>query len=291
MGKKKNDGSREKVPEWFLPPKETRKSASKCDEEDEYEHETYEYKTEKSIFGGEKIVVPDNQKVNNKFPLPPKFVVGILTGRSYTGKSYLVLSLLPNFDNLSHVMYCSKVVGNKVTSGVKTWCKHHGIAFGFASDPFKGAEIIEKFTNQKPDNKSGVIIFDDYSSGNVQNRNDPYNQIINQSGQILRNLGWNMISLCQCYSGHSMLFRNNVNFMVTFNMSGTNSVRMASQNWGCLTGKPPEAFNTLYSKMKKDIHSYILSTPDYTYLYLPSQFGEKLEQVDIDLESSDDEEI
>lgn len=242
-------------------------------------------KMSKSVWGGQRIDVPYFKDVKNEYPLPDGPILGVIVGSSGTGKTTLLLSLIPCIGNLSQIVVASKVIGNPSNIAIEAYCQHRGLKYAFGSEPEEVIENIESMIKTKKDGTYCLVIFDDWSNANIQSRSDPYNQVMIKTGQILRNYDCHSICISQSYTGIPTLLRNNARFIVTFKMSSRISINFARADWCHLTGHSEEVFNQLYKRLGGDRHSYLLSTEKKVYIYEPN-VDDQLHEVEI----HDDEE-
>ncbi len=226
---------------------------------------------EPDIFGGQRIAVKHGHEVENKAPLPNGHVLGCIVGASGTGKSTIVCSLIPKFGHLTQVMVFSKVIGNAVYDAVEQYCDSQGIQYGFASDPEEGAELIERFIEQKGPEDYSLTIFDDFSRGNSQSREEPHNRLQNTVFQVLRNYRNHALVISQSYTGVPTLVRNNTVLQILFRMRGEPSTRSAATDFENMTGIPAEVFRQLYAFVQKEPHGFLMCNARDIFLYLPEQ--------------------
>lgn len=249
----------------------------------------FEYSLGQSVWGGDRIDIPETPKVPNKFPLPQSHILGIIVGASGEGKSWVLLSLIPCMANLSQVCVCSLIIGNPVYMALESYCNDKGIKYSFASEPEEAKAMIEANINEKEPGTWAVNIFDDFNTGS-NTRTNPFNQTQNMSYMMLRNYNCHSICLTQSYTNVSTLARNNANLLVCFRMKEKYSIWSISRDFSNLTGKSDEQFLKLYKQITLVKHSYIMVSEDKTYVYMPDK-TQGLELVDWGDEAAEEEEF
>lgn len=274
---------REKPEAWFDAPTDKRTSR------DDGEEQLPPLKMSKSIWGGDLIEVPMLEAVKNKYPLSDGPILGTITGQSGTGKSRMLLSLIPCVGKLTQLIVCTKVVGNPVNLAVKAYCKAKKIEYGFGTDPQSAMDTIEKFIAKKKQDTYCLVVFDDFNNGNNTSRTDPYMYVMNTTSSLLRNYGVHSISITQMYTGHSNILRNNCRFMINFKMLAGPSTKAVAKDWATMTNYPPEAYLEIYRKVTKSQHGYLFSTDQHIHMYSPNVFGEVFKEIEIDLPDSDED--
>lgn len=232
----------------------------------------------KSTWGGKRLLIEEHAPVKNKFPLPDGNVMGLITGYAGSGKSYILLSLITQFGNLSQIIVLSKIVGNPIYTAIEGWCQQNKIQYGFASEPNSGAKLIEDMIVQKPMDTWSLIIFDDFNEGSSHSRDNKYNKVQIMSYQMLRNFNCHFITITQAYTGVNTLVRNNVNLLILFGMRQRHAIDAAAIDFENLTGKTNDEFREVYKMVLKEKHAYVLARVDGVYIYLPSH-GEQLTEV------------
>lgn len=236
------------------------------------------YKLEKSSFGGSRIVIPKKEKVKNKFPLPDDHVMGCIVGASGSGKTYILLSIIPLITKLKYLIICSKIIGNQVYEGINSYCNDNNIEYKFSNEVEEASDEIEKVINKKKSNEYFLIIFDDFCPSNSYSRSEPHTRLVIQTYQMLRNFKCHAITITQSYTGVPTLVRNNLNLLIVFKMNQTNSINRCALDFSNMTGRTDKEFYELYKEILKEKYSYILINDVSIYLYKPSN-GEILNEV------------
>lgn len=273
--------------EIFKEPEDNR--LKKTQPKEEEGEQSIPLKMGKSVWGSERIEVPNFDKVKNKFPLPDGHVLGIICGASGSGKSYMLLSVVPQFGKLSQVMIHSLIIGNPVYMAVEAYCKDRGIKYGFSSNPEDSKNMIEEFISEKPDNTWALNVFDDFNQGS-QSRTNPYNQVQIMSYMMLRNYSCHSFCITQNYTNVNTLARNNCNMLITFHTKDKYGIWSCAKDFENLTGRTQDEFMQLYKQILPVKHSYILVSDDKVYIHIPKK-TEGLEEVDFgDSSKTDDNE-
>lgn len=224
----------------------------------EEEHIAYNpVQFEPSVFGVPKIKASEMKPVPNCEPLPQSHVMGVVVGAAGEGKSFVLLSMIPLFQNLSQLIVCSRIIGNGVYDSVRDYCHATNRKYAFCCDVDNAKSTIEKFVEEKPDNTWCLIIFDDFLEGSMS-RDNKYNKFQIQCYQMLRNYSCHMITLAQSYTGIPTLARNNINVLITFRMTNKHSVHSAAADFESLTGQSKESYMALYKRVIEKQHSYIM---------------------------------
>jgi len=238
----------------------------------------FEPQLTQSIFGGDMIVANTPKEIKNKFPLPNGFVGGIICGSSGEGKSYLMLSLISQFNKLSYVIVLTKIHGNPVYTALEGYCQSKGITYAFADNPKDGAAAIEQAINDKPEGTYSLTIFDDFNNGSSHSRDDKYNKLSIMTYQLLRNYQNHTLYITQSYVGVNTLVRNNMSFCVLFRMKSTPAIDRAMIDVSNMTDYSPDEVRDIYNRVLKEKHAYMLTREGKVYIYLPSN-GERLIEI------------
>ena len=224
--------------------------------------------TGKSIFGGERILVEDTVKVKHKSDiLPDGEIIGQIVGASGSGKTRILLSIIPLINNLSHVVVCSKIVGGSVYQAIKRWCDANNINYAFASDPIEGSEVVESMVNEKGDDTWGLIVMDDMTRMSAS-REDIYNKFTSMCFSMLRNYKCHMIMITQNATNIPTLVRTNTSLKICFEMKNVHAIRSFRSDFESATGHPGYVFDELYSAIRNKKHSFILICNDDVYIHI-----------------------
>jgi archaellum biogenesis ATPase FlaH len=224
---------------------------------------------ETSVFGKPKISMPNFTKVENQKPLPDGAIMGLILGQSGTGKSFLLLSLIPLIGQLSQVVICSLIVGNPVYLRIAQWCKANKIDYGFASDPSTARKTIEEMINKKKEDTYCLCIFDDFSQASASKSNE-FNNVMIMTYQLLRNYGCHSITLTQDFTNVPTLCRNNCTFLVAFKAKNKFGLWSMSRDFENMTHYTSDHFMSVYRLVQTSEHGFIMVSEGKVYVYLDS---------------------
>ena len=228
---------------------------------------------------GLRIVLPHDKPVVHKTEyLPNGHLSIIITGSSGSGKSHMLLELLPQIANISQIIIASLVPSNPVYRTIRKWCDEEDIEFYLVNNPDEGRSVIEQAISEKDKGKQGVVCFDDFTQ-QKPSRSDPYNQLVNMTSAMLRNHGYHSIFITQSYTNVPTLYRNNANVRVFFTMNDIHAIRSIKKD--ILVGKSSiseDDFDSLFALIMRQEHAYLMAVNKGAaralYIWLP-QFGEE----------------
>jgi hypothetical protein len=224
---------------------------------------------ETSVFGTPKISMPNFTKVVNQKPLPDGPVMGLILGQTGTGKSFLLLSLIPLFGQLSQVVVCSLIVGNPIYLRIAQWCKANGIDYGFASDPTTARKTIEGMIAKRKEDTYCLCIFDDFSQASAS-KNNEYNNVMIMSYQLLRNYGCHCIAMTQDYTNIPTLCRTNMTFLVAFKAKNKYGIWSMAKDFINMTPYTSDHFMSVFRVIQTSEHGFMLVAEDKVYIYIDS---------------------
>jgi hypothetical protein len=229
---------------------------------------------------GKRITMTYDKKVkHNSDYLPDGHLCGTICGRSGSGKSSILLSILPQIANLSQIAICSLIRINKVYDSIREFCDQREIEFIILNDPITAKEEIEGLIERLPEGTNGLIIFDDFSQ-QKSGRSDPYNQCSASVSALLRNYGYHSFFITQSSTNIPTLFRNNANIRITFALSDQHAIRSVCGDFianNILKNK--DEFNQLYGLIQRTEHSFLMmvtkgdTAHDKLYICLPNKNG------------------
>ena len=237
------------------------------------------HKLSPSYFGGQKIEIIDTPKIKNNFPIPHGHCMSTITGCSRSGKTYILLSLIPLFTDLKYLIIASKIIGNPVYRGLESYCNDENINYYFTHDPLELREIIENIVGNKSVKEQALIIYDDFNPSCGYSRTEEHSSVMIQSYQMLRNYNFNIITITQSYTGLPTLVRNNTNLLILFKMMQKQAIDKAALDWTNMTNNTKEDFYQIYKEVLSENHAYMLTNDvGETYLYKKS-LGERLNKI------------
>lgn len=233
--------------------------------------------TERGAFG-DRIKLSHKTPIKHNSPyLPDGHLSILILGTSGSGKSHLLLDIVPQIANLQTIIACTLIATNPVFVSMQDWCKQKDIEFHLVSDPLTARSTIESAIDSKDENKEGLIIFDDFSS-QKSSRSDPYNNVVATTSAMLRNYGFHNIFITQSSLNVPTLYRNNSNVRCVFAMNDIYSIRSIRADLVASRAiKSNEDFDSLFDLVQKNEHAYLMiiskGTKRDIFIYLPS-FGE-----------------
>lgn len=241
----------------------------------------------KSMFGGRQIIPPEPYKVKHKSKyLPNSHILCSITGGTGTGKSTFLLSILDSIYNVSQILVCSLIVGNPVYDSIENYCKDNKIEYYFSANPLEAQETIGEMIEKKKKDTWGVIIFDDFNQGRVNNGSNAFTKCTVMSACMLRNYGYNMFFITQSPTNIPTLIRNNLNMRVCYKLNNQFDIKSQRQDFSTCVGINPKLFMRLYREISNVPFSFILLSNNNLYLYIN---GETDEPEKIKFEKFDDD--
>lgn len=129
---------------------------------------------------------------NDRFNLFPDGSVRIvINGKSGTGKSTLLLKLIPMLAKPKNIIICTTVEMNPVHEAIKNYCEAHDIKYSVCYDPNEFMEKLEEIVSRKKDKpkrlkEHDIIIFDDFSDSHTS-KDNAYNNATIRAFQKYRN--------------------------------------------------------------------------------------------------------
>lgn len=244
---------------------------------------------------GQKIKVDYDKPVqhNSKY-LPNGHLCFNIIGCSGSGKSHVLLSLIPQIANLSQIIICSLITNNPVYDAIERYCESQNpsIEFAVLNDPQTATATIEEMIENKPEKTNGFIILDDFST-QASGRNDPYNKCAAEVSALLRNYGYHSAFITQSATNIPTLFRNNSNVRIVFQMNDTYAIQSIRRDMiGCGVVKDREEFDELYKLVQETEHAFLMMVNkggqnNKLYIYLPRNGREEVEEVVFDSEQYD----
>jgi hypothetical protein len=228
---------------------------------------------------GDRIELLYGPQVIHKSNIFPRGHLSIgIVGASGCGKSYLLLSIIPQIDNLTQVIVCSRV-HTPVYDQLKHWCENtkiickkkksdeeeadedDHISFALYSEPAEADEGIREMTLNKPQNSYGIIIFDDFNEGTTAHNNQ-YMKIQNVCTMQKRNDGYHSCIVTQQYTNIGTKSRNNTNMLFAFTMHDKYAIDGFARHVFEATGIDANDVRECFREVTKEKHSYMLLTQD-----------------------------
>jgi len=193
-----------------------------------------------------------------------------ISGSSGTGKSTIVLELLPMFsDDTTDILLCTSKPYDNSHSSISNYCDANKIKFHKLNEPETIADTIQKIVDTKKETDHFICIFDDISTTNTTSMSDPINDLITTSYRVLRSFGGSLIMITQSYSAIPTRVRENLTHRFIFSLGNVYSVRAFLDDTCGLffTGDNEKAvrndIKNIYKRVYTEPHGWILvkSTP------------------------------
>lgn len=155
---------------------------------------------------------PEVLHINSHF-FPPGFACTLLVGPAGSGKTQLLLALVPQLtDTIKYVFLVTEIMGNLIHQSVLKWCNDNKIKGQMVYTPDAFDRNISELISKKaltPD-KQAAIIFDDFSKSKA------YIELVTHALATLRNSKCHFFVLTQSITPVPTPMRQNLNTMVWF---------------------------------------------------------------------------
>ena len=266
---------------------------------------------------GPAIHVEYGHKIKHNSPYLPDGDLAIsIIGRRGSGKSTIMLHLLPQIANLCQIIICSRVCEamSPVYQAIRRYCgpsdpgakgpEDRDITFALFDDPATAKGGIEKLIAAKAelDGKAdkpldGLVIFDDFTDSSSA-RSNAYNSIAITITQILRNYRYHTMYITQSSTGVPTLVRNNTNVKIVFPLGEKHAIQSIKADFIASGVIDADMFDRLYERVSDHTHSYLMlvhggdnnrlfiyvpgSEPDVPQLVDPSDTGDPADGDDIE---------
>jgi len=232
--------------------------------------------TRPGVFGRQ-INVQHGRKVKHKSELfPDGHLSFMITGASGTGKSCLLLNIIPNITGLSQLIICSRVHKNATYDALSTYCDNNDIEYELITDPISGEATIESMLSTRREGTATLVVFDDFGRLN-SSRADKSTMFQNDISRLMRNYGCYSVYITQSFTDMSTLTRNNSNVKITFIMHDTHSIRAFKDSFISNGFGNEQEFNYLYNLLKKQHSFLMLVSPNKIYYHTGSQDNAPIE--------------
>ena len=253
-----------------------------------------------SDYACKRIDVPYKPRIKHKDNLLPDGHLSILiVGASNSGKTTLLLSLIPCIADLSQVILCS-LVSSPVYEGLARWCnqtpvtrdgniikdengKDQTIEYASFSEVTRAEEGISEMIARKPEGTYGLVILDDWNQAttSVSNR---YARMSAMVTMQLRNFGYHNVTLVQSYTGTTTRSRANSNMRFSFMMHERFTIQsLIADLVGELHDWTATELAEFYHDTTERPHSYICLTTaeDGAHLYRKVSAEAPIERVEL----------
>lgn len=172
-------------------------------------------------------------------------------GMSGTGKSRLLLNLIPNFtDTLNRIILASCVQVNQMHDAIEDWCLRHNIRYDKVTSPSQVENLIKESIADDELNEHKLLIFDDFNSmrGNCSTSNDPFTIITAKSINWLRNYNFSCIVIGQYYTLLPTRSRVSLTRRFVFKCESCHALDLINRDTDIVFKDAGLDFRTIYSK-------------------------------------------
>lgn len=212
----------------------------------------------KSLYG-KGIVKPKSQCINHNNPILGKgCVFGIISGKTGTGKTWLLLDILPNFTSKTkYIIICTKITNNTAHDSIETYCEKAKIKFYKYHDVEDAKEGCEKIINKKSEDDHVVFIFDDFLP--LKKSETPEALLAITVFSWCRNYSCSALILTQKYTFVNTQIRVNSNIRWVFQTDSVHSLRSIADDCSSTFYQKEFKFMDVYNEfIVKDIHNYMI---------------------------------
>lgn len=161
---------------------------------------------------------------------PRGHISAYIVGLSGSGKSVLLLSLVPNIENIASILYLSLIVDNPVCKAIQGYADANHIKFVTHNEPETSREALEKFVNEREEGKSNLVIADDFVLAQ-QKSDHPSKILLTAITQLLRNYRFHNICISQSVKAFPDNLRNNSNLRIIFNCASVLALKAVAQEF------------------------------------------------------------
>jgi energy-coupling factor transporter ATP-binding protein EcfA2 len=226
---------------------------------------------EESPIGGFRIKSQyDQPNVDNGAYLPKGALSILICGKAGSGKSRLLLTLVPQL-RVSSVVLFSKIEGSPIYSDLRDYCHEKEIDFHIAHSLDEAPGVMESCVESKKPDTWGLCIFDDFNDYDTS-RGNPYMKFINTCVGMLRNYQFHFISITQSYTNFSTLARTNAGVRFCFAINDINAIRRLKEDWVQMTDHGGNDFDDLYRIVRQTKHSFLMFGDDSRiFIYLANE--------------------
>lgn len=226
-------------------------------------------KMKKGVFGEDICITYELPKQKHKVDWLKDHISMAIFGASGTGKSYLLNSLIPLIDpsTLHDIIILSMVQNPGLYSAIKAYCVEKGIKFHFYSDPFNAMSGIEKIVEEKPSDKYGLVIADDFTQYS-KSQDNVYVKLFTIISSQLRNYGFHNIFISQTPTNLPPRCLTNANVQILFRINDKYGIQRFKNNYTVNTNR--DDFNELYKSIMNNEHSWLMFNKQndvYRYLH------------------------
>lgn len=208
--------------------------------------------------------------------LPPNEILGAVIGSSGEGKTTILLQILTNIypEKLKWVFVFTKIEGNEIYKSLEKHCVEHKINYVFESDIKTVNDIVlPELIKKLPKDEHALVILDDFNNGGRAERTEQYTTFNNEMFTKARNWRCNLLFVVQSYTSISTLTRQNLNFLVSFNIKEKHMIDALKKEIGMITHVIPKGLenstiDNLIDIISEAKHSYFTASPDVMGIYI-----------------------
>jgi len=212
----------------------------------------------KSIYG-KGIEKPAPQIITHQNSLLGKgCVFAIIAGKTGTGKTWIMLDLIPNFTKKTkYIVMCTKITNNDAHDKIEDYCEKAKIKFYKFNDVDEAKENCEKIINKKNKDDHVIFIFDDFLP--LKKSETPESLFAITVFSWLRNYNASGIIITQKYTFIPTQIRVNTNLRFIFQTDSVHSLRSISDDCSSTFYGKDYKFMDVYNKfITEDIHNYMI---------------------------------
>lgn len=265
------------------------KKLHELDSDSDSDSEEIKLNYEPSPFGEKRIQRISTKATPNKIPLPQgeNFAHGILCGSSGSGKTSMLLDLVPKYVNLSGIIVISLIDGISVYKLIKKYCKENKIRYEFSNEVNDAYDKLKDMIDTKPKNTQTLVLADDFMTGKAMNSSSstPEGKFLLHIFSKVRNYYCSCILIQQSYTSVPTQVRANCNFLCYYKIKSKTGIDAFVRDMANLTGHDIDVCKKIIYDIK-EVHSYMLCTQNEIYVYKPSQYkeGEILKPIEFNCE-------
>lgn len=192
----------------------------------------------------------------------------LIAGSSGTGKSTLVLQLIPQFSNKTTTIILASVKPyDDVHTAVEKYCKQQKIKFIKTTNEDETSSALNDLLEQKDKNEHAIFIADDFAvqSSDTSKKEGSAHSIMNTCAKVFRSFQISIIFITQQYHGFSTAVRDNVNMKIIFQLSNRYSIDAFIQDEigrfydGSNETEVRKDLRQIYRRVYEKPHAWILS--------------------------------
>jgi len=201
---------------------------------------------------------------------PDGYLSFVIVGQPGSGKSMLLLSIIPNIEDLKAIVIVSRVGRNQVYDAIEGYCKDQEIDFQIFNEPDTFNACLEDMTEEYEPTDHKLIVFDDFSPKGTQL--SAYTKAMENVSMIMRNYGFYSIYITQSATNVPTIVRNNATVRITFNMSDTYAKNSYTHDFINDGYGDKEDMKYLMDALQKHQHSFIMTfQPHCVYISIKNR--------------------